>query len=77
METSPCSQFPLQDGSQKEMCKSWGREGVSGVSEGEMGQYLLRGLEKSLWAHWIISDPISQPTLYVIFSCTWVGGDAI
>lgn len=40
METSSCSQVPLQDGSQKEMCKSWGREGVSRVSEGEVGQYL-------------------------------------
>lgn len=43
METSSCSQVPLQDGSQK-MCESWGREGMSGVSEGEVGQYLLRGL---------------------------------
>lgn len=41
MESSSCSQVLLQDGSQKEMCKSWGKEGVS---EGEVGQYLLCGL---------------------------------
>lgn len=37
METSSCS----PDGSEEEMCKSWGREGVL---RAEVGQYLLRGL---------------------------------
>ena len=41
MESSFCSQVLLQDGSQKEVYKSWGREGVS---KGEVGQCLLCGL---------------------------------